>query len=99
VFDIGPALIQQEVIDEIPSLVGFEAQVSAITAAAMDGELNFEAGLRRWCVLLKGVLSGMLETPKLRVTLNKGVLDQTKALKRLGLRMVVLSRGFTLLTV
>jgi phosphoserine phosphatase len=64
----------------------------------MDGELNFEAGLRRWCVLLKGVLSSVLETPKLRVTLNKGVLDQTKALKRLGLRMVVLSRGFTLLT-
>ncbi|KAF2249424.1 phosphoserine phosphatase-like protein [Trematosphaeria pertusa] len=98
VFDMDSTLIQQEVIDEIATLIGVEDQVSAITAAAMNGELDFEASLRKRCALLKGVPSTVWETLKPRITLNEGVLALIKALKKLGFKTAVLSGGFTPLT-
>lgn len=98
VFDMDSTLIQQEVIDEIASLIGVEKEVSAITAAAMNGELDFEASLRARCKLLKGVPSSVFETLKPRITLNEGVKDLITALKRLGFKTAVLSGGFTPLT-
>lgn len=98
VFDMDSTLIQQEVIDEIASLIGVEKEVSAITAAAMNGELDFEASLRARCKLLKGVPSTVFETLRSRITLNEGVKDLITALKRLGFKTAVLSGGFTPLT-
>ncbi|KAI4932500.1 hypothetical protein J4E85_002898 [Alternaria conjuncta] len=98
VFDMDSTLIQQEVIDEIASLIGVEKEVSAITSAAMNGELDFEASLRARCKLLKGVPSSVFETLKPRITLNEGVKDLITALKRLGFKTAVLSGGFTPLT-
>lgn len=98
VFDMDSTLIQQEVIDEIASHIGVEKEVSAITAAAMNGELDFEASLRARCKLLKGVPSSVFDTLKSRITLNEGVKDLIVALKRLGFKTAVLSGGFTPLT-
>jgi len=98
VFDMDSTLIQQEVIDEIASLIGVEKEVSAITAAAMNGELDFEASLRARCKLLNGVPSTVFETLRPRITLNEGVKDLITALKRLGFKTAVLSGGFTPLT-
>ncbi|KAF1936493.1 phosphoserine phosphatase serb [Clathrospora elynae] len=98
VFDMDSTLIQQEVIDEIASLIGVDKEVSAITAAAMNGELDFEASLRARCKLLKGVPSSVFETLKPRITLNEGVKELVTALKRLGFKTAVLSGGFTPLT-
>jgi len=95
VFDMDSTLIQQEVIDEIASLIGVEDKVSAITAAAMNGELDFEASLRARCALLKGVPSTVWETLKPRITMNEGVPELIRALKRLGFKTAVLSGGFT----
>lgn len=98
VFDMDSTLIQQEVIDEIASIINIKPQIAAITAAAMNGELDFEASLRKRCALLKGVPSNVWETLKPKITLNEGVADLIKALKRLGFRTAVLSGGFTPLT-
>jgi phosphoserine phosphatase len=95
VFDMDSTLIQQEVIDEIASLISVEDKVSAITAAAMNGELDFEASLRARCALLKGVPSTVWETLKPRITMNEGVFELIRALKRLGFKTAVLSGGFT----
>jgi phosphoserine phosphatase len=95
VFDMDSTLIQQEVIDEIASLIGVEDQVSAITAAAMNGELDFEASLRARCALLKGVPSTVWETLKPRITMNEGVPELIIALKKLGFKTAVLSGGFS----
>jgi len=98
VFDMDSTLIQQEVIDEIASIINIKPQIAAITAAAMNGELDFEASLRKRCALLKGVPSDVWETLKPRITLNEGVANLIKALKRLGFKTAVLSGGFTPLT-
>ncbi|KAF2635714.1 phosphoserine phosphatase serb [Massarina eburnea CBS 473.64] len=95
VFDMDSTLIQQEVIDEIAALIGVQAEVSAITAAAMNGELDFEASLRARCKLLKGVPSSVWDTLKARISMNEGVPELLRALKRLGFKTAVLSGGFT----
>ncbi|KAL1632921.1 Phosphoserine phosphatase [Neofusicoccum ribis] len=98
VFDMDSTLIQQEVIDEIARHIGVEAQVSAITAAAMNGELDFEASLRRRCGLLAGVPVEVWPSIRKLITPTPGAVDLVKALRRLGYKTAVLSGGFTPVT-
>lgn len=94
VFDMDSTLIQQEVIDEIARELGVEKEISAITAAAMNGELDFEESLRKRCSLLRGVSSSVFETLKGRITLTPGAAELVQALRRLGYKTAVLSGGF-----
>lgn len=98
VFDMDSTLIQQEVIDEIARFLGVEAEVSAITARAMNGELDFEASLRARCALLAGVPSTVFEKIRALITPTPGALDLVRALKKLGYKTAVLSGGFTPVT-
>lgn len=94
VFDMDSTLIQQEVIDEIAKYIGVSDQVSAITARAMNGELDFEASLRARVALLKGVPASVFEDLKPKLTFTPGARTVCKALKRLGYKIAVLSGGF-----
>ncbi|KIW01697.1 phosphoserine phosphatase SerB [Verruconis gallopava] len=98
VFDMDSTLIQQEVIDEIARKIGVEEQVSAITARAMNGELDFTASLKERVALLKGVPATVFVELRDVITLTPGAKDLIKALKRLGYKTAVLSGGFTPLT-
>ncbi|KAJ9641005.1 Phosphoserine phosphatase [Coniosporium tulheliwenetii] len=98
VFDMDSTLIQQEVIDEIARFLGVEAAVSAITARAMNGELDFEASLRARCALLAGVPSSVFEKIRALITPTPGALELVRALKKLGYKTAVLSGGFTPVT-
>jgi phosphoserine phosphatase len=98
VFDMDSTLIQQEVIDEIARKIGVEDKVSAITARAMNGELDFTASLKERVGLLKGVPATVFEELRTVITLTPGAADLIKALKRLGYKTAVLSGGFTPLT-
>jgi phosphoserine phosphatase len=94
VFDMDSTLIQQEVIDEIAAYVGVEAQVSAITARAMNGELDFAASLKARVALLKGVPGDVFERLKPKITITPGAKKLCTLLKRLGFSLAVLSGGF-----
>lgn len=94
VFDMDSTLIQQEVIDEIAAYVGVQSEVSAITARAMNGELDFAASLKARVALLKGVPSDVFERLKSKVTITPGAKEFCTILKRLGFSLVVLSGGF-----
>ncbi|KAJ9653246.1 Phosphoserine phosphatase [Neophaeococcomyces mojaviensis] len=94
VFDMDSTLIQQEVIDEIAAFIGVQDQVSAITARAMNGELDFSASLKARVALLKGVPSDVFERLRPKITITPGARELCKALKRLGLQLAVLSGGF-----
>ena len=87
-------LIQQEVIDEIAAYIGVKDQVSAITARAMAGELDFSASLRARVALLKGVPSNVFELLRPKITIMPGARELCKCLKRLGFTLAVLSGGF-----
>ncbi|KAI9769408.1 MAG: hypothetical protein M1840_004110 [Geoglossum simile] len=95
VFDMDSTLIQQEVIDEIAREIGVEKEVSAITARAMNGELDFGSSLQERVSLLKGATSDVFEKLKSVITITPGARELCISLKRLGYKIAVLSGGFT----
>ncbi|RDW64249.1 hypothetical protein BP5796_10751 [Coleophoma crateriformis] len=98
VFDMDSTLIEQEVIDLIAASMGVEDQVSAITARAMNGELDFSASLRERAKLLKGVDADVFIKLRSVIKPTKGAPELIRALKRLGVKTAVVSGGFVPLT-
>ncbi|KAF7906138.1 hypothetical protein EAF00_000417 [Botryotinia globosa] len=98
VFDMDSTLIEQEVIDLIAASIGVEDAVSAITARAMNGELDFSASLRERAKLLKGVDADIFTKLRSVITPTKGAAELIRALKRMGVKTAVLSGGFIPLT-
>ncbi len=94
-FDMDSTLIQTEVIDELARLAGVGDQVSAITEAAMRGELDFQASFRRRVALLKGLPESALQTVVDNVPLMDGAERLISTLRRLGYKTAILSGGFT----
>jgi len=98
VFDMDSTLIEQEVIDLIAASIGVEAQVSAITERAMNGELDFSASLKERAKLLKGVDAEIFTQLRSVIKPTRGARGLIKALKRIGCKTAVLSGGFIPLT-
>jgi phosphoserine phosphatase len=94
-FDMDSTLIQTEVIDELARLAGVGREVSAITEAAMRGELDFTASFRRRVALLKGLPVSALDEVVRTVPLMDGAERLIATLRRLGYKTAILSGGFT----
>ena len=96
-FDMDSTLINIECVDEIADAVGRKAEVAAITEAAMRGEItDFKDSLRRRVALLKGVTVADLEAVKReRLRLNPGAAELVAACKQAGLKVLLVSGGFT----
>nr|WP_295786138.1 phosphoserine phosphatase SerB [Rhodoferax sp.] len=96
-FDMDSTLINIECIDEIADAVGRKAEVAAITEATMRGEIaDFQTSLRRRVALLKGVTVADLEAVYVqRLQLNPGATELVKACKAAGLKVLLVSGGFT----
>ena len=95
VFDMDSTLIQGEVIDELAKLHGVGEQVSAITAAAMRGELDFKQSFTRRVALLRGLAETNLKMVLETIPLAEGAERLTSTLKMLGYKTAILSGGFT----
>ncbi|CZT40891.1 related to phosphoserine phosphatase [Rhynchosporium secalis] len=98
VFDMDSTLIEQEVIDLLAASIGVEAEVSAITARAMNGELDFSSSFKERVRLLKGVDANIFTKLRTVITPTKGARELIKALKRIGVKTAVVSGGFIPLT-
>ena len=99
-FDMDSTLINIECIDEIAAAAGKKDEVAAITEAAMRGEISdFKDSLRRRLALLKGVPVAALEQVlRERLQFNPGARELCAALKAAGLKLVLVSGGFTFFT-
>ncbi|WP_225783073.1 phosphoserine phosphatase SerB [Xenophilus sp. Marseille-Q4582] len=96
-FDMDSTLINIECVDEIADAVGRKAQVAAITEAAMRGEItDFKDSLRRRVALLKGVTEAdLMQVYRSRLQLNPGAAELVLACKAAGLKVLLVSGGFT----
>lgn len=94
VFDMDSTLINEEVIDELARSIGITAEVSAITARAMNGEIEFEQSLRERLRLLNGVRADVWEELKKSVTIAAGAQELITYLRGRGVITVVVSGGF-----
>lgn len=98
--DMDSTLVNIECIDEIADLAGRKAEVSAITEAAMRGEIkDFAESLRRRVALLEGVDATALERVyEERLRLNPGAENLIATARRYGLKVLLVSGGFTFFT-
>ena len=96
-FDMDSTLINLECVDEIAAAVGRKAEVAAITEAAMQGETtDYKKSLRMRVALLKGAtLQDMDQIYRERLQLNPGAVELVAACKKAGLKVLLVSGGFT----
>jgi phosphoserine phosphatase len=97
--DMDSTLITIECIDEIADMQGLKPQVSAITEAAMRGELDFSESLTRRVALLEGLPTSALERvyeERLRISLGGEAMLQ--GVQAAGLKTLLVSGGFTFFT-
>lgn len=99
VTDMDSTLITIECIDEIADMQGLKNEVSAITEAAMRGELDFRESLARRVALLEGLPEDALARVfNERLQLNPGAERLITGLKQAGIITVLVSGGFTYFT-
>jgi len=97
--DMDSTLISIECVDEIADYINVKPQVSAITEAAMRGELNFEESLTERVALLKGLKTSALQAVyNDRLELNPGAEIWMKGLKDKDIKFALVSGGFTFFT-
>lgn len=99
-FDMDSTLINIESVDEIADAAGRKAEVAAITEAAMRGDIaDYKESLRQRVALLKGVsVASMERVYQERLRLNPGAEQLVAACKAAGLKILLVSGGFTFFT-
>jgi len=98
VLDVDSTLIQNEVINLLAEQAGCLEEVSAITALAMQGELEFADALRNRVSLLAGLDELAIERAWHALTLTPGARTFCRTLGRLGYTTAIVSGGFTIFT-
>jgi len=97
--DMDSTFINIECIDEIADFAGVKAQVSAITETAMRGELDFAGSLTKRVALLKDLdVSALERVYSERLQLNPGAETMLKHLRKRGIKIALVSGGFTFFT-
>ena len=97
--DMDSTLISIECIDEIADFAGRKAEVAAVTASAMRGEIDWPESLRRRVRCLAGLDAGSLaRVYEERLRFNRGAQELLAAAKRNGVKTLLVSGGFTYFT-
>jgi phosphoserine phosphatase len=96
VADMDSTMITIECIDELADYAGIKEQVSAVTEAAMRGELDFEGALDARVALLGGMDVAVLDRCHAeRVRIMPGAKALVRTMRARGARAVLVSGGFT----
>jgi phosphoserine phosphatase len=97
--DMDSTMIGQECIDELADMAGVGARVAAITARAMNGELDFEEALVERVSLLRGLTETVIaQVLAERITFTPGGRELIATMKAKGGYAALVSGGFTAFT-
>jgi phosphoserine phosphatase len=97
--DMDSTMIGQECIDELADMAGVGPKVAAITARAMNGELDFEGALTERVGLLAGLPETVIgQVLAQRITYTPGGRELIATMKANGGRAALVSGGFTAFT-
>ena len=97
--DMDSTLITIECIDEIAELAGVKPEVSAITAAAMSGDLDYAQSLQQRVHLLRGLdRNALARVYDERLQLAPGAETMLAAVRRAGMKTLLVSGGFSFFT-
>jgi phosphoserine phosphatase len=97
--DMDSTIINVECLDELADMAGLKPKIAAITARAMNGEIEFAAALRERVALLEGLKLDALERVwRERIQLNPGAKELVATMRADGARTMLVSGGFTYYT-
>jgi phosphoserine phosphatase len=97
--DMDSTLITIECIDELGDLAGKKAEIAAITAQAMRGEIEYRESLRRRVAAIAGLEEkALLCVYEDRLKLTPGAEALITACKKHGVKLLLVSGGFTFFT-
>lgn len=94
VMDVDSTLIKQEVIELLAAHAGREAEVAAVTEAAMRGELDFAQSLHARVQTLTGLPASVINEVRGSIELSDGARELVAAFKAAGHYVGVVSGGF-----
>lgn len=98
VADMESTIIEQEMLDELGELVGARDRIAAITARAMNGEIDFQGALKERVALLAGLDATVLTDMIGRITWMPGAPTLIATLKKHGVYCALVSGGFKTFT-
>ncbi len=95
VFDMDSTLIKVEVMDELAVEFGIGEKISAVTAKAMLGEIDFVESFVQRLSLLNGLSIDVMDNVYQRIVHMDGIVPLMKVLHHFGWYTAILSSGFT----
>lgn len=98
VADMESTMIENEMLDELADFLGLRDRIAAITARAMNGELDFAAALNERVALLKGLPVARLDEAAGRIRYTPGGATLVATMKKHGAACALVSGGFTWFT-
>jgi phosphoserine phosphatase len=96
--DMDSTMLVGETLDDLAELVGVREQVAALTAKAMNGEMDYRAALAARLELIKGVGPEKLTKVLKNQRASPGGRTLVATLNAYGVRTVLVSGGFTYFT-
>jgi phosphoserine phosphatase len=96
--DMDSTIIVGESLDELAEHAGIGERISAITARAMRGELDFEGALKERVGMLKGLPAETIDTVVRGLTLTAGAAELVATMKAAGAYCALVSGGFKPMT-
>ena len=98
VADMESTIIENEMLDELADEVGLRDRIAAITARAMNGELDFEGALRERVGLLNGLEEAALERTRGKIRIMAGARALVATMRQNGAYCALVSGGFSCYT-
>jgi phosphoserine phosphatase len=98
VADMDSTIVTGETLDELADFAGLKDRIAAITARAMNGELDFKAALRERVAMLRGLPVDALEKTWQRVRLTDGARELVATMRAHGAYTALVSGGFSFFT-
>ena len=97
--DMDSTLITIECIDEIGGMLGIKAEIAAITARAMRGEIDYAESLKRRVAFLAGLgIEALDRVYHEKLRLSPGAERLVRRAQGLGIKTLLVSGGFTFFT-
>src|SRR5579863_1913880 len=96
--DMESTIIANEMLDELADLLALGPQVAALTARAMNGEVDFATALKARVQLLRGFSATVLEEAARRIRVNPGAAALIATMRAHGAFTALVSGGFRTFT-
>lgn len=96
--DMDSTIVTAETLDELADHAGLKDKISAITARAMNGELDFNEAIRARVGLLKGLSLSAVEATWKAIEYSPGARTLVATMNAFGATTALVSGGFTVFT-